>query len=147
MSRLPIAPLVPLVLAVTLLTGCATNPANGGAPQQVSYATVISARFVQVSANDTASGAVIGGVLGAGIGALLHNTDGALAGGAIGALGGGAVGSAQTQTDEEITVQTQAGQTLALTLHLQPGQPPYQIGQPVEIMSGGGRTEVTPVGP
>lgn len=145
-------PMIVSALALAAaLGGCAqyqpgystVAPQNG--PQSVSYGTVAGIRFVRISTGSAVPGALVGGVLGAGIGSVIHNTNGALAGGLLGALGGGAIGASQTRLGQELTIQLSTGSYIAIQIELHHGQPPYQVGEHIEVMSGNGQTEVTPL--
>ncbi|RDI98784.1 hypothetical protein DVT68_09740 [Dyella solisilvae] len=141
-----------LVASMAALSGCATHTTPGtfnrsevGVARNVQWGTVRGLRDVTIQSDQrnvgTATGAAIGGIAGSTLGSGTRaNTVGAIAG----AVAGGAAGNAITRgarAGVEVTVDLDAGRTIAVTQDGNSGQ--FRVGDRVQVSSGGGTTRVT----
>ena len=121
---------------LALLTGCATNPYNGGyapmpttqtygygqvmSPSEAVPGVIVAVRNVQLRRQEqNVGGAVLGGLIGAAIGNQIGDGDGRRAATVAGALVGGAIG-ANTQGPvgyaEEVVVQLESGRRISVVV-------------------------------
>jgi outer membrane lipoprotein SlyB len=138
-----------LVVAATLLTGCAGNfggndySARGvGEISQTLKGVIVDARSVTIKSNDQSqfgAGAGIGGIAGALLGSTIGQGNGRLVGGTLGALAGAgaghlAQGAMTKQEGIEYQVQLNSGETISLT---QGAEPRLSVGQRVLVIKSG----------
>jgi len=136
---------VSLVVAITLLAGCASNISpNAYAPSSVGQvnrsiaATIISVRDVDVSGT-SGTGATVGVAAGATAGSAIgggarSNILGAIGGAVIGGLAGAAAeASATKQTAVEYVVQTSNGNLMTI---VQGSDPRFEEGYSVLVLYG-----------
>lgn len=143
-------PLV-LLLAATLAACTTTSPdmVQRGDAQRLSSvqdATVLSVRPVTVDGSQSGGGGVTGALVGGALGASRsHGTESAIIG-VIGAVAGAVIGNAveRTATKEdayEILLQLPSGERRAVVQAR--GNETWQPGEPVVLVTSGGKTRVT----
>jgi outer membrane lipoprotein SlyB len=139
-------------VAVATLAACATSnpdvirPYETQRMSQVYDATVLSVRPVTVQGSQsgvgTAAGAVAGGVAGSTIGGHRDSIVGGVLGAVVGGVIGNAVEKGATQENAvEILVQLRNGERRAVVQGV--GNESWAIGEPVVLVTTGGRTRVT----
>jgi len=138
-------------LGIATLAGCATHKSPNtfhrnevGRMQTVEAGTVTAVREVSIHTDGsvvaTATGAVVGGVAGSTIGGGRGQTLATAGGAAAGAAAGNALSSGNQQ-GVEVTVQLDAGRTVAV---VQAGNPnDFRVGDRVNVASDGVTTRVT----
>lgn len=140
------------LLAAALLAACATSSpdvvqrADAQRMSQVQDAVVLSVRPVTVDGSQSGGGGVTGALVGGALGATRsHGTESAVIGviGAVaGAVAGNAIERAATREDAwEILVQLPNGERRAVVQAR--GNEQWQAGEPVVLVTSGGRTRVT----
>ena len=148
--------LVATVAGAVSLTGCAVAPANSVSAydaQRMSTvvdATVLSVTPVTIQGRDTGvgtvSGAVIGGIAGSNVGGPRTGGIVGIAGAVVGGLVGNAVErDASQRQGVQILVQLKNGDRRSV---VQPtGPEAFAAGEPVIMVTTGGRTRVLPAPP
>lgn len=140
-----------LALAIAGLSGCATQSSpntftrsEAGRAQSVDIGTVTALRAVTIQ-NDsrgvaTATGAVLGGLVGNTIGGGRGRTAATVGG----AVAGGAAGNAiagTTRPGVEVTVRLESGRTIAVVQEGSPDE--FRVGDSVRVTSDGITTRVS----
>lgn len=141
-------------LSVSTLSGCASNLGSGDysagqtrSVEQVTMGVVTHVRMVNIQGSQNTP---VGSLAGAAVGGLAGNTigggNGSIAGAILGAVLGGVAGSSleqkvSSQKGEEITVQLDSGQIIAVTQAVD--QQVYNVGDRVQVLSGNGVTRVS----
>jgi len=144
---------LPIALAITTVTGCATPGLGGGdysrgqtrGEQSVRLGVVEQVRQVKIDGTRTGTGAAAGAVLGGVGGSATGGGRGQVATTVAGAIVGGVLGqavenSATSKEGVEITVKLESGKLIAVT---QEADEKFQVGDRVRILSGGGVTRVS----
>ena len=140
------------VLLAATLAACATAspdvvPRHQAQRMEVLFdATVLSVRPVTIDGSQSGlgatTGAVAGGVAGANIGGYHNSFAGSLLGAVVGGVIGNAVERGATRENGvEIVVQLRNGERRAVVQAN--GNESWAIGEPVVLVSSGGRTRVT----
>lgn len=146
--------LITLSLAVLLgATGCVSSQSGDtysrdDAQRTMSFreGTLTGVKRVRIEGTKsfvgTGTGAAVGGIAGSTVG----QGKGALIGAVIGAVAGGLAGSAveegSTREDAyELTVRLNNGENLIIVQAV--GKDVFAVGEPVRVVSGGGKTRVT----
>ena len=153
--------LKPLVLVAAIagagaLAGCVVAPPNSVSAYDaqrmstVTDATVLSVRPVTLQGRDTGvgtvSGAVIGGIAGSNVGGPRTGGIVGIAGAVVGGLIGNAVERDATQRPAvEILVQLKNGDRRSVVQVAGPDV--FAVGEPVIMVTTGGRTRVLPAPP
>jgi outer membrane lipoprotein SlyB len=143
--------LIAAVAGATSLTGCVVAPPNSvsaydaGRMSTVVDATVLSVRPVTLQGRDTGvgtvSGAVIGGIAGSNVGGPRTGGIVGIAGAVVGGLVGNAVERDATQRAAvEILVQLKNGDRRSVVQVA--GPEAFAVGEPVIMVTTGGRTRV-----
>jgi outer membrane lipoprotein SlyB len=146
--------LVALMLATSLLAGCANTPGDDEAgarraqqqAEQKEYPGVVeSVREVEMDSERSSvapmAGAVIGGAVGGSAGSGRGSTTGAVIGTVAGAVAGEAAAQSAARPALEITVRLDAGRVIAVT---QPtGKESFKPGDRVRVVSDGRTARVT----
>ena len=139
-------------IAVASLAACTTanpdviRPYETQRMSQVYDATVLSVRPVTVQGSQsgvgTTAGAVAGGVAGSTIGGHRDSIVGGVLGAVVGGVIGNAVEKGATQQNAvEILVQLRNGERRAVVQGV--GNETWAVGEPVVLVTTGGRTRVT----
>jgi outer membrane lipoprotein SlyB len=138
------------------LAGCAARPSQNvynydevGKSTAVTFGTIVSSRIVDVTGQNTGTGALIGGAAGAGAGSYVGNGSGSLWGAAAGALIGAAVGAAAEQAAAdrqgiEYIVVLESGVTMTIVQEIGKNEVPVQPGARVIVQNSGGYQRVLP---
>ncbi|MDQ2928687.1 MAG: glycine zipper 2TM domain-containing protein [Caldimonas sp.] len=140
------------VIAVASLTACATSSPDVIRPYEtqrmsrVYDATVLSVRPVTVQGSQSGIGAGAGAVAGGVAGSTIGGHRDSIVGGVLGAVVGGVIGNAvergATQENAvEILVQLRNGERRSVVQAI--GNETWGIGEPVVLVTTGGRTRVT----
>ena len=148
--------LIAAIASVGSLAGCVVAPPNSVSAydaQRMSTvvdATVLSVRPVTLQGRDTGvgtvSGAVIGGIAGSNVGGPRTGGIVGIAGAVVGGLIGNAVERDATQRPaDEILVQLKNGDRRSVVQVAGPDV--FAVGQPVILVTTGGRTRVMPAPP
>lgn len=142
------APIVPVLLACALLTGCANGPQTTSTPYSGSqypasenhYGTVQSIEYGPESSGNNGSGAVVGGLVGALLGNQIGSGSGRTAATVAGAVGGAVVGNnvqknrnSQNNGQVRINVRMANGDIKSFT-QSNPNQ--LRAGQAVRVVNG-----------
>lgn len=139
-------------VAVATLAACTTanpdviRPYETQRMSQVYDATVLSVRPVTVQGSQTGVGTTAGAVTGAVAGSTIGGHRDSIVGGVLGAVVGGVIGNAvekgATQENAvEILVQLRNGERRAVVQGV--GGESWAVGEPVVLVTTGGRTRVT----
>ena len=140
-----------LFLGIASLAGCATPHGPGtihssqmNRKQTVEAGTVTAVRDVTIQSDGstvgTVTGAALGGLAGSTVGGGRGQTAATIGGAAAGAAAGNAV-SSSSKPGVEVTVQLDAGRTVAV---VQPGSSnEFRVGDRVNVASDGVTTRVT----
>ncbi|MCC8361996.1 hypothetical protein LK996_02710 [Lysobacter sp. A6] len=147
-----VANAVLLALGLVAASGCAThtspstfNRSEVGTARTVEWGTIEAMRDITIQ-NDargvaTWTGAVLGGIAGSTLGSGTRaNTAGAVAGAAAGGAAGSAMGRG-ARPGVEITVQLDAGRTIAVTQEGSAND--FRVGDRVHVSSDGTTTRVS----
>ena len=142
-----------LVVALSLLAGCATLSSSGrtystrqaGQEQTVRMGVVESVREVVIEGSRGPVGTIAGGAVGGIAGANVGGGRGSTIGSILGAVAGGVAGQAleRNVTERkglEITVRLDNGELRAIT---QDADEQFRAGERVRLLSGSGITRVT----
>jgi len=154
MKNIARTPLIAVVTAAMLVTGCATSDSTMvysqgqmRQMQQVHFGTVLSVTHVKMEGTNnelyTLGGAALGGMAGNQIGQGRGSTAGAI----VGALAGGAAAlAAQRQLSSknalQITIRLDDGRAISV---VQEADVPFVAGQRVQVLTGGGTDRVMPI--
>jgi outer membrane lipoprotein SlyB len=141
-----------VIASVGALAACSTTSPDviqrGDAQRmsQVVDATVLSIRPVTVEGNQSGAGGVAGGVVGGVAGSSIGGRRDAVVGGVLGAVAGAVIGNAieRGATREEaveVVVQLRNGERRAIVQAK--GSETLMVGDPVVIVTTGGRARVT----
>lgn len=143
----------PLVLVTSLLAlgGCMTANPDVVSPYQtqrlstVQDATVLAVRPVTIDGSQSGIGGVSGAVIGGVAGSNVGGPRGSAIVGILGAVAGGVIGNAverdaTRQNGVELTLQLRNGERRMITQGV--GQETFAPGEPVIIVSDGGRARV-----
>lgn len=145
------------LFASAILTGCAprlsgdTYSRNQVRQEQTVRSGVVEGvREVQIEGTRSGIGPAAGGVVGGIAGSTVGQGRGSAVGAVIGAVAGGIAGQAAEQvgtrkTGLEITVLLDGGNVIAITQEA--ANDSFRPGDRVRILSGGGASRVTRVGP
>lgn len=151
MKRQAIVTSALLFLGIATVAGCATHKGPGGVhssqagrKQTVEVGTVTAVRDVTIHSDGSTAGAVtgaaLGGLAGSTVGGGRGQTAATVGGAAAGAAAGNAL-SSSTQAGVEVTVQLDAGRTVAV---IQPGSSnEFRVGDRVNVGSDGTTSRVT----
>ena len=145
--------LIAAIAGVGSLAGCVVAPPNSVSAydaQRMSTvvdATVLSVRPVTLQGRDsgvgTVSGAVIGGIAGSNVGGPRTGGIVGIAGAVVGGLIGNAVERDATQRPAlEILLQLKNGDRRAVVQRVDAGSDNFAVGDPVILVTTGGRTRV-----
>lgn len=145
---------IPVVLAATMLTGCATSKSGdvysrdeARREQTVRLATVESVRPVTLEGTRSGIGAAAGGVVGGVAGSGVGHGKGSTIAGVLGAVGGGIAGQAieegtTRRNGVEITVRLTNGELRAVVQEETAEK--FVPGQKVRLLTLNGVTRVSP---
>lgn len=145
-----VAPMSAILLAATLVAGCASRPAQPVMSTQgstvVQSATVTNVRDVTVrGGRPSGLGAFAGAVLGGIAGSRIGSGHGSTAAGIGGSVAGGMAGqhieeSGKSSSTTEVTVRFDNGETR--TYHVEPGAG-YRVGDTVKVTTSGGVSRIS----
>jgi outer membrane lipoprotein SlyB len=146
----------PIFCLLLLLTACATPQGQNqynfdevGQSTLVEFGTVISARNVGITGQNSGAGALVGAGAGLGGASYVGSGDGAIwamAGGAIvGAIAGSALEqAAANSTGVEYVVTTEHGKTMTVVQNMNKGDLLLNAGQRVMVQTSGSYQRVLP---
>lgn len=144
------------LLLLPIVAGCAQRSSRDvyqasevGRTTAASFGTVIDVRQVDITGENTGTGALVGGVAGAGAGSYIGSGSGSVWGGLAGALIGAAAGAAaeQAMADRigvEYTVVLETGVTLTVVQDVGEGEELLPTGARVMVQNSGGYQRVLP---
>lgn len=147
-----------VALVVSAFAGCANQTFTGSAysgdqtrqTQIIQRGTVTEVRNIDIVARQTGIGALTGGALGGIAGSKNGGTgsDKSAATAIVGMVIGGLVGNAvdknlSTLKGQEITIVLTSGVEIAISQEVDEKEGPFNVGERVRILSGGGTTRVT----
>ena len=148
--------LVALAIGLLSVAGCAARQSQNvyrydevGKTAAVSFGTIVSSRIIDITGQNTGTGALVGGAAGAGAGSYLGNGSGSVWGAAAGALVGVAVGLAAEQAAAdrqgiEYIVVLESGVTMTVVQEIGKNDAPIQAGDRVIVQNTGGYQRVLP---
>lgn len=148
--------LVALAIGILGVAGCAARQSQNvyrydevGKSTAVSFGMIISSRIIDITGQNTGTGALVAGAAGAGAGSYLGNGSGSIWGAAAGALVGAAIGAAAEQAAAdrqgiEYIVVLESGVTMTVVQEIGKNEAAIQAGDRVIVQNTGGYQRVLP---
>jgi len=137
-----------LMVALVLLTGCATTGGSQPGEMEIRSGVIEQIENVQIQSNHHRGvGAVVGGLTGLGLGSLIGGGTGRDVAMVLGTIGGAVAGNEvqkkydAPQPGQQIIVRTTSGVLVSVTQSVAPG---LQAGEKVYIEGSGEDARVTP---